>query len=139
MDCPALNSDRYFAQQSGSVCLRIPWIVHLVFCAKYHGKFIARQLYLAVTYIYLFQRLASQLVSVQLCLLFVQLYKQLQLLYMYAFCLHAWLILNATIYIHNQLSIIIQICCQLASQPGSYPCMNYTSTQLNNYIIYVEM
>ena len=126
MDCPALNSDRYFAQQSGSVFLCIPWIVHLVFCAKY-GKFIARQLYLAVTYIYLFQRLASQLVSVQLCLLFMQLYKQLQLLYMYTFCLHAWFVLNAAIYIisypdmqlASQILLSIGGHIQLASQLSS--------------------
>ena len=131
MDCPALNSDRYFAQQSGSVCLRIPWIVHLVFCAKYHGKFIARQLYLAVTYIYLFQRLASQLVSVQLCLLFVQLYKQLQLLYMYAFCLHAWLILNETIYIISYLLLSRYVASQLDITINRQP---YIANQLSSQV-----
>ena len=34
MDCPVQSSDRYFVQQNIDF-VRISWIVHLVFCAKY--------------------------------------------------------------------------------------------------------
>ena len=34
MDCPVQSSDCYFAQQNIDF-VRISWIVHLVFCAKY--------------------------------------------------------------------------------------------------------